>query len=258
MAYGYIYKTKINNKNSSLDRHFYIGQHRCGRFDSKYFGSGVKIKQYIKKYGRVGLSVEIIEWANDPHTLNQLESKYVDEGMILDDLCLNLVTGGKYKTWSIESRKKASLNMLGVKNHRYGKKHTEQWKREASIRGKLFRHTEDSIAKIRNTKRSRPHIYTDEQRKKMSDKASVTKNATGYKWTKVQIENLRPKLILSERKIRKIPNKDLPYIDTLLRAGVKQKEIAKKYGVSAHAISWINTRRIPEFKKIKPEIFHEK
>lgn len=256
MAYGYIYKITINNPNSGLDQHFYIGQHRKSAFDDKYFGSGLKIKNYVKKYGTKNLLVEIIEWASDEDNINQLEEKHVNNHLDTE-LCLNLVGGGKYRTWSLESRKKASMNMLGMKNHRYGTHHTEESKRYLSSLNLGRRHSAGTIQQIKNTKRINPYIYTDDARKRMSEKAKITKNATGYKWTDKQIRDHKSRLILAERNNKKILNEDLPVIERMLKSGVLQRDIAKKYGVASHTVSWAKRVRIPEFKKIRPEIFYE-
>lgn len=254
MQHGYIYKTTIDNPDSGLHKHFYIGQHRKPTLDCRYYGSGYKVRNYIKKYGTDSLTIEVLAWANNEDEINTLEAKYVDEHLNTDK-CLNLVSGGKYRTWSLESRKKASMNMIGMKNHRYGKSHTEEFKKAASIRGRKFRHTAESIQSIRDTKRRNPFVYTDEIKKKMSDMAKITRNATGYKWTQEQIDSHRSRLILSTNKKRKIQNNDLPNIEIMLHNGVKQYEIAKIYNVSPHTISWAYRVRIPELKKIKPEMF---
>ena len=55
--YGYIYKitNKINGK-------FYIGKHKYTGpgLDPKYMGSGVQIKNAIRKYGKENFVVELL------------------------------------------------------------------------------------------------------------------------------------------------------------------------------------------------------
>ena len=53
--YGYIYKT-TNNINGKI----YIGQHKSNIFDSNYKGSGVRLADAIKKYGKDNFSVELL------------------------------------------------------------------------------------------------------------------------------------------------------------------------------------------------------
>lgn len=71
--YGYIYKTTnlINGK-------IYIGK-RKGKFTLKYLGSGVFIKQSIKKYGKKQFLVKVLEYAETSAILSKLEKKYISE-----------------------------------------------------------------------------------------------------------------------------------------------------------------------------------
>ena len=96
MAYGYIYKTVIHNENSKLNNHYYIGQHKYDQdhLDSRYYGSGTILKDYIKKNGVTLLTCEILEWANSAEELNELEAQYVNEEVLKDSLCINFVVGG--------------------------------------------------------------------------------------------------------------------------------------------------------------------
>jgi hypothetical protein len=69
--FGYIYKTTnlINGK-------LYIGKKK-GKFTSVYLGSGVFIKQAIKKYNKINFTVEVLRWANTIVELNRLEEIYI-------------------------------------------------------------------------------------------------------------------------------------------------------------------------------------
>lgn len=71
--YGYVYKTTnlINGK-------IYIGQHKEGKFNSFYLGSGIKIKHAIKKYGKENFTVEIVEECEDLQSLNEKEKYWIE------------------------------------------------------------------------------------------------------------------------------------------------------------------------------------
>ena len=71
--YGYIYKT-TNLFNSKI----YIGKKK-GKFTNKYLGSGVFIKQSIKKYGKEKFRVEVLEYSQTVESLNILEKKHIAE-----------------------------------------------------------------------------------------------------------------------------------------------------------------------------------
>ncbi len=60
--FGYIYKTTIKNKESSLDGCYYIGKRQKSEFDKNYYGSGKILKDYEKKY--------ISKFINDDRNIN--------------------------------------------------------------------------------------------------------------------------------------------------------------------------------------------
>jgi group I intron endonuclease len=71
-TYGYIYITTnlINEKR-------YIGQHKSINWNSNYYGSGVALKQAIKKYGKENFTCFPLAWAWNKKELNQLEMEYI-------------------------------------------------------------------------------------------------------------------------------------------------------------------------------------
>lgn len=105
--YGYIYKTTIP---TSKGLYFYIGQHKSNIFDKNYYGSGIKLMKwvYAKTDGKIkspycmsskvakdlGLSIEILAKAESAEELNNLEEKFVKEGL-LSEKCWNILEGGK-------------------------------------------------------------------------------------------------------------------------------------------------------------------
>lgn len=86
----YIYATfnKISGR-------WYIGQHFSKWRDVKYIGSGHKLKDAIKKYGRENFSNAIICWCNSAKELNEKErfwiKLYRDNGFDL----YNILDGGQ-------------------------------------------------------------------------------------------------------------------------------------------------------------------
>lgn len=72
--YGYIYKTTnlINGK-------IYIGKHRAKQFDIKYFGSGIILKNAIKKYGIENFVCEMLESCDSLAQLNEREVYWIEK-----------------------------------------------------------------------------------------------------------------------------------------------------------------------------------
>lgn len=93
--YGYIYKitNKINGK-------IYIGQHSKSdgsleEMDESYWGSGIKIINAIKKYGKEAFTREILYWCDSLEELNNKEKYYITTLNCLDDnLGYNIAEGG--------------------------------------------------------------------------------------------------------------------------------------------------------------------
>lgn len=106
--YYYIYK--ITNL---LTDEYYIGQRRCKHsidFDTKYMGSGLRIRRAIKKYGVVNFSKIIIQTCQDIDALNVAEAIWIGNAFDTDKLCLNLKSGGSGCIFSAETKRRMSDN----------------------------------------------------------------------------------------------------------------------------------------------------
>lgn len=109
--YGYIYKTTnlINGK-------IYIGQHISNKFTSKYFGSGIKIKSALKKYGVGNFIVELIQECESIKELNDSEMFWIAEFNSTDpSIGYNIKLGGNNAPWSDEVKAKMSASAIGKK-----------------------------------------------------------------------------------------------------------------------------------------------
>ncbi len=87
--YHYIYKTTnlINGK-------YYIGMHTTDDLNDGYVGSGKRLWYSIKKYGKENFKCEILEMLPDRSSLKEREKELVNEELLKDNLCMNLVYGG--------------------------------------------------------------------------------------------------------------------------------------------------------------------
>lgn len=90
---GYIYKTTIEDSNSSLNLHYYIGKRQKKEFDKNYYGSGKILKDYLKNKPENNLKVEIIYKAESVEELNNKEKEFINK-FIDDEKCLNIASGG--------------------------------------------------------------------------------------------------------------------------------------------------------------------
>ena len=83
---------KVTN---TLNERFYIGKHSTRILEDGYLGSGKRITAEVNKYGKQNFKREILEFCNSEEELFLLEKQIVNDDLIQQDLCLNLVNGGK-------------------------------------------------------------------------------------------------------------------------------------------------------------------
>jgi hypothetical protein len=128
MYIGYIYKTTnlINNRS-------YIGKKQKEVFDPTYYGSGLILKEAIKKYGKENFSIEVLSWATTISELNKLEELYISQYRLVDDL-YNIAKGGNGGDTLINHPDKDSI--IRRRNTGLTKWHQSLTNEEKVLRGK--------------------------------------------------------------------------------------------------------------------------
>lgn len=100
MTLYYTYSIHINNPKSSLHNKWYYGKHETNNIDDGYMGSGKIIKNYIKKYGVIGLEKNILSYYNNRYELCNAEEKLIEEMRKQRGTeCLNMHQGGSGGHW---------------------------------------------------------------------------------------------------------------------------------------------------------------
>ena len=211
--YGYIYKIKINNIQSSMHDCYYIGQHKHQTYykDSIYYGSGALIKKYIKRWGFFGLNKEILFEAKTREELDEKEKFYINElykndSFIKNGKCLNLCSGGsKNKEMSFESKIKMSKShknkkvsdktknkiknsltgkFKGENSFAFGYHHSEEAKKKIAVaqKGKVL--SEDTKMKLRvfHTNRSLSEYHKKQLRIHHADFKGKNNPVYGKRW----------------------------------------------------------------------------
>ena len=109
--YHYVYKTTNN-----LTGKFYIGVHSTNILNDKYYGSGIQIKQAIKKYGKNNFTFEILKFCKTREDAFVEEFNLVNENVIKDSNSYNMMIGGLGGTIKTEDMKnKVSAKLKGRK-----------------------------------------------------------------------------------------------------------------------------------------------
>ncbi len=153
----FVYLT-INKVNGRM----YIGQHTCSyeeQFTDGYLGSGKLLRHAIEKYGVENFERIILEYAESPDELNDLELKYADEEVMKSQRFYNMKTGGMQNSVFSDTIKKK------ISESRKGQKHTEETKKKISQSNLGRHHSEKTKKKISEANKN----PSEETRRKMGE-----------------------------------------------------------------------------------------
>ena len=119
-AYHYFYK--ITNRINGM---FYYGIHSTNDLNDDYMGSGKRIRAAIKKYGVENFTKEIIKFFPTLKELSDYEQQIIDESLLNDPKCYNLVKGGYFLDGDAILKRKQTFkdkkHQQGQNNSQYGK-----------------------------------------------------------------------------------------------------------------------------------------
>ena len=100
--YHYIYKTTCLTTGK-----FYIGMHSTNDLNDGYMGSGKKLWQSINKHGLENHRCDILEQLPSRAALRAREAELVNEELLHDPMCMNLMLGG-HGGWETANSKQTS------------------------------------------------------------------------------------------------------------------------------------------------------
>ena len=89
--YKYHYFYRIINKNT---QEYYLGIHSTNDLNDNYMGSGSFLKKEYKKWGKDSFIKEILKFFDNREDLIKHEQIIVNESILKDPLCLNIIRGG--------------------------------------------------------------------------------------------------------------------------------------------------------------------
>lgn len=102
--YHYIYKiTCLKNER------YYIGMHSTDNLEDGYMGGGKRIKNSVKKHGKDAHRKEILGFFENRDDLRNKEIQLVNEELLNDPMCMNIMKGGDGGYISEENQKARSI-----------------------------------------------------------------------------------------------------------------------------------------------------
>lgn len=192
-TYHYIYKTtcKVNDK-------FYIGMHSTSNLEDGYIGSGKRLWNSIRKYGRENHEFEILEWFPDRSSLKEREKEIVNEGMLQDPMCMNLQLGGGGGGFINEDHRKKAQSIGGSIVFRLlNTRHLEKLKNDSEYKLNFSKSISNAVSGEKNPFYGRSHSKEsrDKISKSCSLKQSGEKNSQyGSKWIHNEKEKINKKI----------------------------------------------------------------
>lgn len=87
--YHYIYKVT-----NVLNGKYYVGMHSTDDLEDGYLGSGHKLANAKRYYGKQNFKKEILEYLPNRNSLINREKELVTEEFLKDSMCMNLNLGG--------------------------------------------------------------------------------------------------------------------------------------------------------------------
>ena len=121
-----IYKVTNN-----INEKYYIGRHSTKNINDNYMGSGIGIKNAIKKYGIENFTKEILAEAQNSEELWELERNYVNQEVVSDENSYNMSIGGKHYLQGL------SRDQLKKHQSRAGKRGAKAYLNKLKESGKL-------------------------------------------------------------------------------------------------------------------------
>ena len=165
--FHYFYKI-VNNINNS----FYYGIHSTKKINDGYSGSGTILKLAYQKYGKFNFTKYILTFFDDRKSLLEYEKFIVNNELLKEDKCYNLIEGGKesYNPENIKSEYilHTTLGLIHINNGHKSKLinpvQINEYIKNGWVVGQLHKSVKDKIL-IHNSNNEELFIYPEEFQK---------------------------------------------------------------------------------------------
>lgn len=199
--YHYIYKTTC-----SVTGKYYIGMHSAVDLNDSYLGSGKILRRSIRKYGKSNHSLEILQFCESREALTDKEIEIINETLLSDPLCMNLVNGGnnydgsKMKVgWKMPPMSNEHRQNLIIARSNRSPVSVETKKKMSESHKNLTRteeHKENNRLAVKSSEKFQSKMKSEEHRKIMSQRtkdAHARRKAAGLPnkggWCKPKSDN---------------------------------------------------------------------
>jgi hypothetical protein len=167
----FIYKT-IN----LINKKYYIGMHSTNNLDDGYIGSGKKLWNSIKKYGKENFKCEILEFLETRKILKEREREIVNSELLNDSMCMNIQLGGGGGFINQEHANKCQLAGGNV--------HKERMKNDEEYRIKNIKRLSDKLKCNHKEGKIKYDTFTGKKHSKETKKLISVKNSINQKGEK--------------------------------------------------------------------------
>ncbi len=139
--------------------------HSTDNLDDDYLGSGCRLAKAKIKYGKENFKKEILEFLPNRSTLEEREKQLVNEDLLKNSMCMNIVVGGK-GGWTDEQRRRGALTTNKIIRNRL--------KNDLIFRKKWIENSSNNMKKLwKEGKVKVPNWngrhHTEESKKKQSE-----------------------------------------------------------------------------------------
>jgi hypothetical protein len=147
---------------------YYIGMHSTSDLEDGYLGSGKWIKAAVKKHGRDSFERVILKELSSYDDMKNEEAKVINEEVLNDPLCMNMMHGGKggWKTLNDSDSAYQRRSEAGKKAHEVHKhlvNNLQRGSNQKTVSTLKEKYGNDHFAKLGKMKN-----VTDEYRSKLS------------------------------------------------------------------------------------------
>lgn len=183
--YHFVYKTTCN-----ITNHYYFGVHSTDDINDQYLGSGIKFRNYVKKYKKNNFVRKIVKIYETREKAFEYENQLLTKAILNDCMCLNVIEGGKGSKHRYDETFKDRISKTRKMRIEQGQiiptKHTEEYKQALRLNNPGGKATAKPICQIDSMNGSVVYMWPS------SRQAGLTLNMRSWRNFSYLANNKRP------------------------------------------------------------------